>query len=284
MANITVKYIVYNRAGRRRQANAQELLIPVVNSTVSSGNSYAVPIFPTLEHNEQELPFAFLAASGTANGTILSSDPTTQNIDIGDNPVTVLVVYLPQGGGDGGPNVFVDAFNLDISDFTDSDFIEVFTGTAVDPAKTFEANEFGVVSSATAEKVRAMTPVDGLPFLEWKELPGSVSSSDRNYTITLNQGGFLFAFYQSQTTPPITIPDLDLKFGWIYVSPGVKVDGGGFVIGPRGPIPVGPLGGWFVRVVLSISRAFNKGREVSKSALAATADHLAQLSNSLRGK
>jgi len=283
MVNTTTNYIVYTAGHRRHHAGSQTQLIPQVNGTATAGDSFPVTAFPFLPYNGQNLPFAFMSVVGAADGSHLYTTPGTQNIAVGDTNVKVLIVYAPVGGGGPGEGVWVDAFNVNIGDFSDSDFMWVYTNNALDNAKTLTANNDGFVSSVTAEDLRSFNSVDGVPFLEWQKI-GDSTVNEVDYYLQPHEGGLVFAFYQS---PHIGFrkPSFNEREGWLYVSPGVKVDGGGVVWGPHGPEPVGPWGPLVARLmstVAIVSVATNMNKAVRAEALDLAANHLQSIAKSLK--
>jgi|GEM_PF-4239698 len=283
MPHYSVRYVNYSTGGRRNHATSLIDIIPPSGGNLTAGDDFSVPLFESLPciGGDGLSHFAFSAVSGSDTGNLLNFNPVTQHVEVGDADINVLVVYYPCGNGGTGDGVFIDAFNLDLAQFSDSDFVEIFSNNVLDPTKTFNANEYGTVSTTAADRMKSFEIVDGVDFLNWTKL-GGVSSVDRDYQLSVDERGFIFAFYEKKPIlPPPTIPDLDVRFGWIYVSPGVKVDGGGFVIGPRGPAPVGPWGGWFVKTILSISRFFNKQKVVDQETTKAATAHLNTISKKL---
>ena len=145
-----------------------------------------------------------MSVHGDADGNQLYTSPGNQTVRVGTSNIDILVVYAPAGGiggPDGGPGVWVDAFNVDTGDFSDSDFIQVLTPPtppdAVDIPKTSEANVEGDVSSVAAEDLRAFATVDGAPFLEWKKIiPAPAVVATRDVQLSQNETGEIwFAFY-----------------------------------------------------------------------------------------
>ncbi len=288
MINTTTSYIVYTAGHRHHHAGTQTQLIPAANGTATAGDSIPVTAFASLPYMGTNLPFAFMSITGAADGSHLYTTPGTQNIPVGNNNIKILIVYAPAGGiGGNGYGVWVDAFNVDTGDFSDSDFMQVYTNNAVDNARTATANNDGIVSSDLAEDMRAYNVVDGVPFLEWQKIGGAtVNTAD--YNLQVHETGLVFAFYQTPQTRVVP-PDLknrEKEIGWIFVSAGVKVDGGGIVIGPDGvPHPVdpwGPLVAKLVTTVAILSVASNMSKEVKADAVKLAANHLNSLAQSIK--
>lgn len=187
MATITVNYIAYNRTGNRLNVPLNESVIDTVNETCSADDDYAVSIPPIMEYNGKELQFAFLAASGISEGSLLSFQPGIQHIPVGDSDIQVAVVYL---GHSEIQTVITDVFNLENTAFSNSDFIEIAAKN--DPETKRESC---LISTETATRVFAREIVDGTSFSIWKPFPGENTSGKREYTIEQDQNGYLFAFY-----------------------------------------------------------------------------------------
>jgi len=198
MSNYTINYIVYTPGHRHHHAGTQTQLIPPATGQSLQGEHFPVFAFPSLPFGANNLPFAFMSVAGNADDNHLYTSPGNKDVTTGTGDIKITIVYAPQGGGDGhgGPGIWVDAFNVDTGDFSDSDFMQVFTNGNLDPAKTLTANDDGVVSSATAEDLRANQIVDGVPFRQWEKIGGAnITSPD--YMLVVNEGGIVFAFYQS---------------------------------------------------------------------------------------
>jgi|GEM_PF-6454042 len=222
MITVTVNYIVYTPGHRHHHAGSQTNIIPPVSGTASPGDSFPVTAFPSLKYNGNDLPFGFISATGGANGSELFTAPGTQNIPVSTSDINVLVIYAPAGGGPGGPQVWVDAFNVDIGDFSDSDFMSVYSNGILDNPKTATANDDGIVTSESAEDLRSYASVDNVPFLEWFKMDVSNPVKTIDYNLQTNENGFVFAFYKSPKSV-VTIP-VNVVEGPIYVAPGVAVE------------------------------------------------------------
>lgn len=224
MPATNINYIVYTTGHRRHHGGSQKNIIPPVSGKVSSGDSFPVTAFPSLKVDGNDLPFAFMCVTGGADGSQLYTTPGTQNIPVDGNDVNIIVVYAPvEGGGPGTPGVYVDAFNVDIGNFSDSDFMEVYTNGILDNAMTKTANDDGVVSSVSAEDLRSYNSVDGVPFLEWIKLDSASPVDNKvDYSLQVNEVGFVFAFYK---TPKKQSPNLsNARTKPVWLAPGVAVE------------------------------------------------------------
>jgi hypothetical protein len=180
LVNTRTRYIVYTHGGsgvRHHHFSTQNNIIDEADGHASTGDTIPAQGFPIQFFNGSPVPFAFMSVHGAADGNQLYTEPGNQSVSVGTTDVDILVVYAPPGGigVGGGPGIWVDAFNVDAGDFSDSlDFIQVLTPPTppdtVDAAKTTFGNLDGGVSTTTAENVRANAHVDGVPFLEWKKI------------------------------------------------------------------------------------------------------------------
>lgn len=214
MVNTRIKYIVYNHSGggvRHHHFGVQNNIVNEADGMAAPGDTLNALGFPSLPFNGANLPFAFMSVHGAADGNHLYTSPGNQTVPVGTSDVDILVVYAPVGGiggVNGGPGVWVDAFNVDVGDFSDSDFIQVLTPPTppdtLDAAKSAFANSDGGVSTAAAENLRAFPEVDGAPFLEWKKIvPVATLEGSREVDLAAMESGEIwFAFYQ--TVPPGT--------------------------------------------------------------------------------
>jgi hypothetical protein len=251
MVNTRVRYIVYNRSGsgvRHHHFSTQNDIIAQADGHASPGDTLAAQGFPFQWYMGQSVPFAFMSVHGAADGNHLYTSSGNQSVTVGTTDIDVLVVYAPPvGGNGGGPGVWVDAFNVDTGDFSDAlDFIQILTPPTppdtVDAAKTTYANMEGVVSTVTAENLRASASVDGgVPFLEWKRIvPTETVNSDRNVGLAQNESGEIwFAFYQKQTVTAAIHRVIEAMMGGIFIWTGDDTcgNGGHWVFPPHGPGP-----------------------------------------------
>jgi hypothetical protein len=222
MITIIVNYIVYTSGHRRHHAGSQTLIIPPAVGHGSAGDSYAVTAFPSLIYNGSELQFAFMSVTGDLHGSEIFTTSGSQSIPIGETNVNVLMVYAPKGGGTGSPEIWVDAFNVDTGNFSDSDFMSVYTNGVLDSSKSKTANDDGIVSSDTAEDMRSYTSVDNTPFMEWFKIgvPSVITTID--YNLGVNEMGIAFAFYKAPKKP-VDIGH-NVRTVPTYVKPGVAVE------------------------------------------------------------
>lgn len=222
MITVTVNYIVYTSGHRRHHAGSQTLIIPPAIGKSHLGDSYPVTAFPSLMYNGRDLPFAFMSVTGGLDGNEIFTTSGTQNISIGETDVNVLMVYAPTGGGNGSPAIWVDAFNVDTGNFSDSDFMSVYMNGVLDNSKSKTANDDGIVSSDTAEDMRSYTSVDNTPFMEWFKIGAPSVITKIDYNLAVNETGIAFAFYKASKKPVDSLHNIrtvpaDLK-------PGVAVE------------------------------------------------------------
>jgi hypothetical protein len=252
MINTKIQYIVYNHSGtgvRHHHFGSQNNIVNEADGHASAGDTINALGFATLPFNSTTVPFAFMSVHGAADGNHLYTSPGNQLVPVGTTDIDILVVYAPPGGigVGGGPGVWVDAFNVDTGNFSDSlDFIKVLTPPTppdtLDSAKTTFGNSDGGVSTATAETVRANAHVDGVPFVEWKKIvPAPTVQSNADIHLAQNETGEIwFAFYQTSPPPPVSLPKIvQLMSAGIFLWTGDDTCGnGGHWVGPgHGPGP-----------------------------------------------
>ncbi|MNJ85672.1 hypothetical protein D3C87_31480 [compost metagenome] len=289
MATIRIKYVVYKitSGGRRNHHSITDM--PLISETdpgsFGAGDLYPINANEQMVYEGQIVSFAFAAVKGTARGSLFfTSIADFEDLEVGSSNIEGVVVYLPSGG-DGGENFIVDAFNVDICDFSNSDFIDVFTNGSPDAGKKFNANEYGTIDTDPSPvDVTAFPNVDGVPYKEWQKIKnGSTVLTNREQHIQQEERGILFAFYRTpEGTPPPKIDPNRYKMGWIYVSHGVKVDGGGFVIGPKGPVPVGPWTRFWIRFHTNVALIFRKSGNVPASDIQSAAEQLQQKTKGMK--
>jgi hypothetical protein len=241
MVQTSVRYIVYNHGGsgvRHHHFSAQNDIISEAPGSASPGDALVAQAFPFQIYMGQTVPFAFMSVHGAADGNHLYTSPGNENLTVGQTDIDVLVVYAPPGGiggPNGGPGVWVDAFNVDTGDFSDDlNFIEVLTPPtppdAVDGAQTAFANQEGVVSTLNAENLRASPSVDGgVPFLEWKMIvPSETLDYDKNVDLQQNETGEIWlAFYGRRPSLTGLVNVGQLLEGGIFVWTGDDTCGNG---------------------------------------------------------
>jgi hypothetical protein len=255
MINIHVKYIVYDHSGsgvRHHHYSSQINTIKEFTDQIlpdpTNATTYTVDGSVKEYFNGVDVPFAFMSVHGSATGNLLFTSPGLQHVTVGTSNIDILVVYAPEGGigVNGGPGIWVDAFNVDTGNFSDSlDFIKVLTPPtppdSMDTGKSSIANMEGEVSTIAAENIRANNKVDGIPFLEWKKIiPISSIINLTDIGLTQNETGEIwFAFYK--TVQPVgNVIDVitSLMMQGIFVWTGDDTCGnGGHWIGPHGPSP-----------------------------------------------
>ena len=171
MAIVTFSYITYNHNGTGvrhhhfSSSNNLTTLSPHSFPNSTNGNPGNDSVFAP--DNWNNLPFAFMSINGAPNGNQLYTTSGNQSFLVGSSDVAVLVVYAPQGtpGPDGGPGIWVDAFNVETGTFSDDlHFITVLTPPTppdnIDNPKTDFANSDGSISTEAPEHIRASDTID----------------------------------------------------------------------------------------------------------------------------
>ena len=245
---ITTKYIVYNHAGtgvRHHHYTDQNTVHNFPDQTASeneAGNRIASGPAQYPFPGGPDLNFAFMSINGAKDGNSLYTSPGDYSYNVGTSNINILVVYAPAsgiGGPNGGPGIWVDAFNVDAGVLSDDlHFISVQTPPAntVDVAQTALANQEGAVSSEAAEHIKASATIDGgVPFLEWKQImPAPSILNSPEFNLAKNETNEIWiAFYQTPKKPTLHRID-DYYAIWQWVDYATMVDGHG---GPGDPGP-----------------------------------------------
>jgi hypothetical protein len=224
MPTLTTQYVYFGSDGAHtRQPRATTSYggftpIPGLNpsgtATLASGTPFQPgPAEPTLIVGTLTLAFAFTNVSGCTEGARTSYVAATQPPvgTVGTNPILVLYVYLPTGGGNGGSGAVIDAFDETAGTLVDNDFVSV----SPDPGGTLttEANVDGWVdTSSSGYTITADHPNIGpylaLPttaqFVQWVDLadpaPPATLVSGANLTPAKGVTVYALAFYMD---PPV---------------------------------------------------------------------------------
>jgi hypothetical protein len=239
MPTVHTRYVTYNRKGGRRlhAGTATDDIVSPLSTATPDGGSYQAWASPSITwtdmQGEHTADFAFWWVLGAEGGPAVSTDPSLQ-VTVEGADVQAVAWYLPTGGGEGpgGPAYYIDAFDVNEGRFFDEDFVTI----SPDGALSAEANETGVVPTASAEDILAVASIEGVPFLDWTAFvhPKPQVLTTEDLKAPREATAVAFAFYQ---TPAAVVPRRPGHFELgTWVSWGVKVDGGG----PTGRGPVEP--------------------------------------------
>lgn len=162
------------------------------------------------------------------------------------DPMSATAWYVmpggPGGGSGGGSAVAVDAFSDELDDFIYPAPIASVDpasarGSGLDDDLVFTSN--GEVTVETTEDCPDGSGQEFEQFILVEDPQGATSG--RTLTQPQRSSGYAVVTYNRPTREPATIPRLpDERSGWVFVSHGVMVDGGGFVIDASGHIHVIP--------------------------------------------
>ncbi len=186
----------------------------------STGQQQA-PVFlpPTLTVGPQSYQFAFSTVvggaalpggcpAGTPAGSTTSLDPLNPcKVTVGTQPITVLAVYVPAGGGngppDGGSGATIDSFD----ETTGSLFNDTFVSVSPDLGGTLtkSGNVDGYVDTTNStETITALSPTSptNVDFSRWVALaPPTFTSDGAALPVRKGQSVIALAFYQSRHPP-----------------------------------------------------------------------------------
>jgi hypothetical protein len=230
MPSVHTRYVTWVSRRRRHHGGTAEDLVAPLTTTAASGGAYQAWAPPVISWNghEHTAAFAFWSTTGGSDGAFVSTDPSL-TVPIGGGDVAATAWYLPGGGNGNGPGIDIDAFDVNLGDFVDDDFVDVVS----DPSLTAAANEDGWVPTNSAQDVRAYGSIHAVPFAEWTVVAGSENVSYVDLQAAAQSYAVAFAFYQS---PVRHLGPLRQYEEGTWVSWGVKVDAGG----PTGHGPVPP--------------------------------------------
>jgi hypothetical protein len=149
--------------------------------------------------------FAFVNVSGLIGGGQTSFDHSVAppSAIVGTDPVTVLIVYLPQVGGPPGSSsgAIIDAFDETKGTLVDDTFVSVTVNGVGNAVLTTSGNVDGYVDTTNNEVVITaysnISPTNG-NFDKWGYLTSPVlPPAGLNLTVPKGQTVYAFAFYQS---------------------------------------------------------------------------------------
>jgi hypothetical protein len=148
--------------------------------------------------------------SGLTEGGFTSFNPNVPPPlgTVGNDPVKVLVVYLPEGGTNGnGSGAVIDAFDETLGRLIDDDFVTVSVNGSNNAALTNSGNVDGWAdTSQSGATIMAYSDVslvyEGMPaihagFNKWVNLEDGSSPIGLNLNINQGQTIYAFAFYQN---------------------------------------------------------------------------------------
>ena len=260
MPHVDIDYRLINPAGHHRQPRNPGgwTALPGGSHFDATGTEPITSDAPEFASKQ----FVFWSASDGTHGQTTTNTHISQ--PVGSSALQLTAWYLPTGGdGPPGPSGFLlDAFSVAHNDFVNEDFITITS----DGSLTSEANVAGFVPTSSAQTGRASDHLveTGEPFESWI---GASTASGRDATFAQGTFGFAIATYRSPD--PIDLPEIEVPaMGWLLILGGVKVDGGGIVIGPGGgPVPVGPWGPLVARLVNAVAAGSAGARIKGKAGL-----------------
>jgi hypothetical protein len=205
MPTVHTRYVTWISRGRRHHGSAAADLVAPLSTGETDGNTYQAWASPSITWTdgtgEHTASFAFWSVTGSADGASVSTN-TSLTVNVGSSDVAATAWYIPTGGN-GGPGVLIDAFDVNQGNFVDDDFVDVVT----DPTMTFVANDEGwVPTMSAAEDIRAYTSIHAVPFTDWTVVLGSEAVSNEDLDAAQNTSAVAFAFYQ---TPSVVIKKPD---------------------------------------------------------------------------
>jgi hypothetical protein len=273
MPKASSHFVTWISRGKRHHGSAYQDIGPQSNSNLAIGDTYQPQWAPpslnwTETVNGREVThtgvFAFWSIAGGANGGVVDFNQLAQGVPVGSNDIVASAIYIETNGGNGGPGVSIDAFDVNLGIFVDDDFVNV----SPDSSLTAAANNDGWVPSTSAESVVAYGSIHTVPFSEWHVFLGTEMVNNTTLNVAAESSAVAFAFYKTPVGPKP--PRIDREFALsTWVSYGVMVDGGG----PTGRGPVDPWGPYVLELAagLMLAEAAKKVSPELKSGVMAIA-------------
>jgi hypothetical protein len=273
MPKASSHFVTWISRGKRHHGSAYQDIGPQSNSNLATGDTYQPQWAPpsldwTETVNGREVThtgvFAFWSIAGGANGGVVDFNQLAQGVPVGSNDIVASAIYIETNGGNGGPGVSIDAFDVNLGIFVDDDFVNV----SPDSNLTAAANNDGWVPSTSAESVVAYGSIHTVPFSEWHVFLGTEMVNNTTLNVAAESSAVAFAFYKTPVSPKP--PRIDREFALsTWVSYGVMVDGGG----PTGRGPVDPWGPYVLELAagLMLAEAAKKVSPELKSGVMAIA-------------
>lgn len=215
MPNANTRYVTWNYRGKRGHGSASsDIVTPPPPSSLSTGDKFqagwASPTVPYVDSNgnPQIANFAFWSITGGTSGALVSTNNTAPVVDVGTADVFATAWYLPGGGGPGGPGIFIDAFDIDLGNFVDDDFVNVVPNELHDGVPvTSTANNQGCVPTDVARDIGAYAtiPIHLIPFSDWKVVweskpdgtPSKMTVAGQVLHVEAGAVAVAFAFYKA---------------------------------------------------------------------------------------
>lgn len=271
MPTLTQKYVNYTRN--------HQLDIP--EATFFKDLSYTIELEPHISHDILILSWEdfgpgfphstrsvliFAKVEGADDGDYFISNFGIYSIKVGTKDVVITAyyatyfeLYYPNNGEpytglynspdiDTPPGYYIDAFNINKLDWVESDFVNIYSHNILETAATNSANKSGVFLTNFLPTLQAVNAIGDSKFVKWLVVRpfDTVVVSTAVMQLKQSASGFIFALYSdNEIDDPIRKPTKPFhrEVGPVRITPGVAVDGGGFVIGPGGkPIPIDPWG------------------------------------------
>ncbi len=254
MPTASTRYVTWVSRGRRHHGTATAEISPVTSSTQTLGDTYhpskAFSPIPWTDSagNAHNGIFAFWSVTGGTDGALVTTDSQLLPIKVGNTDIIATAWYIETGGGGsgGGPGVSIDAFDVNIGNFVDDDFVKVQPDDASHSLTTIGNNE-GFISTISAEDIIAFNSIHSVPFFDWKIVVPStgVLNSGEDLHAPSNSSSIAFAFYKTPSPRVIQTPPANS----VWVSYGVTVDAGG----PTGHGPVDPWGPFVLELAAGLA-------------------------------
>lgn len=192
MPTVSIKYVFWKRAGRRRHGGTTTE--PVPDDMLKSGRAKVL----------------FWSLIGAAGGPIVSFTQAIPSFGVGTSDITATAVCVEGEPGPPRDEAYIDSFDIDTGTFFDDDFVSVYDtkNGPKNQALSLQANDYGLVPTSNDELVLANAPVPAGGFQYWKVIYNTAAHNGIELDTTpASKGEIAFAFYQKKkiSTPPMEL-------------------------------------------------------------------------------
>lgn len=211
MVNAYTKYVKWaNRRKRLHGGGGSVDIWPATYTTTVPGGTFqpykAPSSFPLVDSSgTYNVYFLFWSITGGADGPIATKANPPPTVTVGNTDIVAIAWYVPEGPP-GGYGVWIDAFDVDLGDFSDDDFVSVTPDS--NGTLTANANSNGFVDTINPEDIEAYQSIDSIPFSEWTIIGGTHvkinPANKQDLQAEAKSSDIAFAFYKSP--PPVKPP------------------------------------------------------------------------------
>ncbi len=210
MANVYVRYVTWvpgtpgSRKNRPRGGAAADIVAPPLPPTTGllPGETFQCPLAPrsmTWYDGRallQSGDFAFWSVTGGADGAIVTIQNVPFPTKVGNTDIRATAWYIKGGGGGGGSGFRIDAFDVNLGDFVNDDFVNLTPNSL-----TTGANNDGWVPTTSLAHIKAYLSINAGSFVDWKVVVGTALVNREDMDAAAGANAIAFAYYQPNVLP-----------------------------------------------------------------------------------